>query len=93
MKIKIIFINLFLVVLLYILADLAFSNFIYKTNVDHKCYEFDKDGKFYQLQKNCYARMKFFETLDSFKLYTDKNGNRFSGSVTRSTNKDIYFEQ
>ena len=91
MKIKIIFINLFVFFLIFLTADLIFSNFVYKRNISHKCYEYDEDGKFYKLQKNCFAQMRLFETLDSFKLYTDKNGNRFSGSVTRSTNKNIYF--
>ena len=91
MKIKIIFINLFVFFLIFLTADLIFSNFVYKRNISHKCYEHDEDGKFYKLQKNCYAQMRLIETLDSFKLYTDKNGNRFSGSVTRSTNKNIYF--
>ena len=77
--------------LIFLTADLIFSNFVYKRNISHKCYEHDEDGKFYKLQKNCFAQMRLFETLDSFKLYTDKNGNRFSGSVTRSTNKNIYF--
>ena len=52
MKLKLIFINFTLLVLLFIFSDLIFSNFIYKTKVDHKCYQFENAGKFYRLQKN-----------------------------------------
>ena len=51
MKIKIIFFNFFLIIILFLVGDIIFSNFIYKNNVGHKCYEISDDGKFYKLQK------------------------------------------
>ena len=91
MKFKLIFINFILLILLFIFSDLIFSNFIYKTNIDHKCYEFENSGKFYRLQKNCFAKMRLISGIDSFKVYTDNNGNRFSGSGKNSSDKNIYF--
>ena len=80
MKIKIIFFNFFLIIILFLVGDIIFSNFIYKNNVGHKCYEISDDGKFYKLQKNCYAKMRILSSINSFKVYTDNNGNRFSDS-------------
>ena len=91
MKIKIIFFNFFLVIILFLVGDIIFSNFIYKNNVGHKCYEISDDGKFYKLQKNCYAKMRILSSINSFKVYTNNNGNRFSDSNNNFSNKNIYF--
>jgi len=91
MKFKLIFINIILLILLFIFSDFIFSNFIYKTNIDHKCYEFENEGKFYRLQKNCFAKMRLISGISSFNVYTDNNGNRFSGSEKNSSDKNIYF--
>ena len=80
MKLKIIFFNFFLGIVLFLLADIIFSNFIYTNNVGHKCYEISHEAKFYELQKNCYAKMRILSSINSFKVYTNNNGNRFSGS-------------
>ena len=91
MKIKIIFFNFFLIIILFLVGDIIFSNFIYKNNVGHKCYEISDDGKFYKLQKNCYAKMRILSSINSFKVYTNNNGNRFSDSNNNFYNKNIYF--
>ena len=91
MKIKIIFFNFFLIIILFLVGDIIFSNFIYKNNVGHKCYEISDDGKFYKLQKNCYAKMRILSSINSFKVYTNNNGNRFSDSSNNFSNKNIYF--
>ncbi len=87
MKLKVILINFFVFVILYIFTDIIFSKFIFKQSVDHKCYEHINNGKFYKLKKNCFANMKLLANIDSFKVYTDENGFRFSGKKNNKINK------
>ena len=91
MKLKIIFVNFFLAIILFLAADITFSNFIFTSNIGHKCYEISHDAKFYQLQKNCYAKMRILSSINSFRVHTNNNGNRFSGLNNNFSNKNIYF--
>ena len=79
MKTKIIAVNIFLFIFLYLISDVIFSRFIFKQSVDHKCYEHIYDGKFYKMKNNCFANMRLISSIDSFKVYTDENGFRYSG--------------
>ena len=87
MKIKILSINLAILFILYLITDVIFSRFIFKQSVDHKCYEHVYDGTFYKMRKNCYANMRLISSIESFKVYTDDNGFRYSGKK-RKIDKD-----
>ena len=91
MNIKTIFFNIFFFIFLFIFSDIFFSNFIYKHNIGQKCYNIHSEGKFYELKKNCIAKMRRLSGIDSFKVYVDKYGNRYSGSGYNESNKDLYF--
>ena len=79
MKFKTIFINIFLFIILYLISDIIFSRFYFKQSVDHKCYEHTHNGTFYKMKSSCFANMRLISSIDSFKVYTDNNGFRFSG--------------
>ena len=91
MKLKVITINLFLFIIIYLISDVFFSKFIFKQSVDHKCYEHLNQGRFYQMQKNCYSNMRMISSIDSFKVYTDNEGRRFSGKKKNIKNQSIVF--
>ena len=91
MKTKIITVNIFLFIFLYLISDLVFSRFIFKQSVDHKCYEHIYDGKFYKMKKNCFANMRLISSIDSFKVYTDESGFRYSGKKRLPKDKNIIF--
>lgn len=78
-KTKIFFINFFLFLILYIIFDILFSIFFLKYDVSYKCYDYNHDGTFYKLQKNCFAKMRLLENLSTFDVYTNELGNRYSG--------------
>ena len=91
MKIKIISINFILFLIFYLLSDILFSRFIFKQNVDHKCYEHVFEGKFYKMRENCYANMRLISSIDSFKVYTDNEGLRYSGKKRELKKKSVIF--
>ena len=61
----------------FLIGDIFFSNFVYKRDINHNCYEQLND--FFQLKKNCYAREKWIKNVQSYDVRTDENGFRFSG--------------
>ena len=61
----------------FLVGDIVFSNFIYKKDFKHNCYTYIKD--FFYLTKNCYAKEKWVRNVNSYDVYTDHNGYRFSG--------------
>ena len=83
MKIKIIFINLFVFFLIFLTADLIFSNFVYKQNISHKCYEHDEDGKFYKVN------LKELEDLKAEKIGSQKYDYSF-GHTANLWKENIY---
>ena len=91
MKIKIISINLAILFILYLITDVIFSRFIFKQSVDHKCYEHMYDGTFYKMRKNCYSNMRLISSIDSFKVFTDKNSLRYSGNKRVPNENNIIF--
>ncbi len=91
MKIKTIFINISLFIFLYLISDFLFSRFYFKQSVDHKCYEHVNNGTFYKMKKNCFANMRLISSIDSFKVYTDKNGYRYSGNERLHKDENIIF--
>ena len=91
MKFKTLITNFIVFIFLFILADVVFSNFIFKRSVDNKCYEHIDEGRFYRLRKNCFANMRFVSTVDSYKVYTDQNGIRYSGKKRILKNQNLVF--
>jgi len=91
MKLKIILINILIFVLLLFIADLFFSKFVFKQSVDHKCYQHTEDGRFYKMRKNCFANMRLISSIESFKVYINEDGNRFSGKKREKKDNNIVF--
>ena len=91
MKIKILSINLAILFILYLITDVIFSRFIFKQSVDHKCYEHMYDGTFYKMRKNCYSNMRLISSIESFKVYTDDDGFRYSGKKRKPKKKRAIF--
>ena len=91
MRFKTFIINFIIFIFLFIISDVVFSNFIFKRSVDNKCYEHIDEGRFYRLRKNCFANMRFVSTVDSYKVYTDKNGIRYSGEKRISKDENLVF--
>jgi hypothetical protein len=79
MKKKTFLLNLSIFIILYIIADIAFSNLIFDYRVGYKCYKHSEDGSFYELDKNCFAKMRLVSSIDSFNVYTNNFGERYSG--------------
>jgi len=91
MKTKVIAINIILFLGIYLMSDIFFSRFIFTQSVDHKCYEHTNEGRFYQMKKNCFANMRLISSINSFKVYTDIYGRRFSGEKKELGKKNIVF--
>jgi len=91
MKFRLILINISIFIVLYLISDLIFSKFFFKQSVDHKCYEHLRDGNFYQMRKNCFSNMRLISSIDSFKVYTDNEGRRFSGKKTKLQDNTAVF--
>lgn len=91
MNLRIITINIILFFIFYLLLDLIFSRFLFKASVDHKCYEHNDNGRFYKMRENCYSNMRLISSIDSFEVYTDKNGLRYSGKKKNSKKNNIIF--
>ena len=93
MKIKInkiiIYVSIYLI--FFLIADILFSNFIYKKDILNNCYKYLED--FYYLKKNCHAKEKWLRKILSYDVYTDHNGFRFNGkkSNNNSVNKIATF--
>ena len=91
MKIKTFLINLSIFLTLFICADILFSNFFFKYRVGYKCYDYNEDGSYYKLGKSCYAKMRLVASIDSYHVYTDESGNRYSGKEKKINNRPVFF--
>ena len=70
---------------------MIFSRFVFNQSVDHKCYEHSLEGRFYQLRKNCFSNMRLISSIDSFKVYTNQERERFSGKRKKIKNESVIF--
>ncbi len=91
MKIKTFLINLLIFLIFFICIDVLFSNFFFKYRVGYKCYDYNEEGTYYKLGSNCYAKMRLVASIDSYHVYTNENGNRYSGKEKKINNKTIFF--
>ena len=93
MKVKInkiiVYVSVYLI--FFLIADILFSNFIYKKDIHNNCYKYTEN--FHYLKKNCHAKEKWLRNSLSYDVYTDHNGFRFSGkkSNNNSVNKIATF--
>ena len=89
MKLKIntlaIYISIYL--FFFVIADILFSNFIYKKDVQSNCYRYTE--YFHHLKKNCHAKEKWLKNSLSYDVYTDDDGYRFSGKKNQDNSKKI----
>lgn len=76
--------KIILYLILFLSADIFYSNLIYKDNLKYNCYKYLDN--FHKLQKNCKAKEKWVRKAKAYDVYTDKNSFRFSG---KKTNFDI----
>ena len=76
---KILLINFVFFLAFYLVGDILFSNFFYKYKVGYKCYKHSKNNSFYELDKNCFAKMRLIGSIDSYNVYTNAHGDRYSG--------------
>ena len=76
-KLKNHIISVFIYLFFFIIGDILFSNFIYKKDFNHNCYNYKKN--FFDLKKNCHAKEKWVRQVKSYDVYTDSNGFRYSG--------------
>ncbi len=67
----------FLYLGLFLIFDVIYSNIFYKKNIKYNC--ITHTGEFHFLEKNCSATEKYVKQTKSYKVYTDKNGYRYSG--------------
>ena len=80
------------------IGDLLFSNFIYKkdVNIKYNCFEYKnyifKEDSYhdYYFQKNCIATEKQ-RTVVPYKVFTDRDGYRFSGKKRLTKEKNLVF--
>ena len=75
--------------ILFLIADIIFSNFIYTEKFTHRCKEDIK--KYWRLKPSCSTVEKYVKHMRPYKVKTDKNGLRFSGVSRDSTKKNIIF--
>jgi hypothetical protein len=87
-KIKVItYISVYL--FFFIIGDILFSNFIYKKDVQSNCYKYTE--YFHYLKKNCQSKEKWLKNGLSYNVYTDNDGNRFSGKNNHKSNEIVTF--
>ena len=66
--------TIFIYISLFLLADVFYSNFIYKENLKYNCYKYFKD--FHLLQK-LQSKEKWVKKASAYNVFTDENGFRF----------------
>ena len=76
---------------LFIIADIIFSNFIYKDKFKHSCKETLGSQGFFHLSANCNIQEKYIKYARPYKVLTDKNGLRYSGVSRDSGKENIIF--
>ena len=89
---KILLINFVFFLAFYLVGDILFSNFFYKYKVGYKCYKHSKNNSFYELDKNCFAKMRLIGSIDSYNVYTNAHGDRYSGEKKlKEINQNVFF--
>ena len=75
--------------ILFLMADLIFSNYIYTEKFSHRCKE-DVEG-YWRLKPSCSVVEKYVKHMKPYSVKTDKNGLRFSGIPRDYSKKNIIF--
>ena len=71
----------------FVVGDVIFSNFFYDKPVKYGCIK--KYEYFFELEKNCNAHEKLIANVSSYKVYTNSEGNRYSGKKTNKPHDKI----
>ena len=83
--------NLTVYLFLFIIADIIFSNFIYKDKFKHSCKESIGSQGFFHLSANCSIQEKYIKYSRPYKVLTDGNGLRYSGVLRDSDKENVIF--
>lgn len=84
---RIIIINFFFVIILFLLLDFVLSNTIFNAN-KNSCYQIEKF--FYSLKKNCSGFDKFKPSFPTVKVLTDNEGLRIGKKTKRNDQEKIF---
>jgi len=86
-KKKFIIISIILIIF-WIFVDLVYSRFIH-TDISYGCLDFNDKNNFYNLKSNCIATEKLVKTSPAYKIFTDKNGYRYSGKIKKDDQENL----
>lgn len=86
---KSLFIKTCTYLILFLLIDIFFSNFIYKSDLKFSCVSESNKNGFYNLKKNCKAKEKYIRNVKSYKVLTEENGLRYSGKKFDEKKKNV----
>jgi|TARA_B110000971_G_scaffold212886_1_gene242964 hypothetical protein len=75
--------------ILFLLADIIFSNYIYTEKFSHRC-KIDIDSH-WGLKPNCSVTEKYVKHMVPYSVKTDKIGLRFSGNPRDPNKKNVIF--
>jgi hypothetical protein len=75
--------------ILFLLADIIFSNYIYKEKFSHRC-KINIEG-YWGLKPNCNVVEKYVKHMRPYTVKTDKNSLRYSGFSRNPNKKNIIF--
>lgn len=84
---RIIMINFFIFIILFLLLDFILSNTIFNAN-KNSCYQIEKF--FYSLKKNCSGFDKFKSSFPTVKVLTDNEGLRIGKNTKRNNQEKIF---
>ena len=84
---KKIFILIPIYILAFLVGDIIFSNFFYNKPVKYGCMK--KYEYFYELEKNCEAYEKLIGSVSPYKVFTDKEGHRYSGKKRKKEKDNV----
>ena len=85
---KVIYINLIVIFLSYLLLDILISN-TYLNLKKKTCYKFEEF--YYELKKNCKGLDKFKSGFPTVNVYTDQNGLRIEKMIKEKEDKIFIF--
>ena len=83
-------INIILIYLiLFLVTDLIFSNFIYTKKFKNNC--IINKNNFYYLENNCYFKQKYIKNNPAYDVYTNNLGNRYSKKEYDPNLENIFY--
>ena len=86
---KKIFLNVIIFIIIFLLTDIFYSNFINKSKINKNCMV--KENSFYFLEKNCNFKQKYIKNVKQYNVYTNEFGLRYSGKKFNENKKNIFY--